>query len=167
MIHSNASANKAKIFGEVLSPSGSVRSMKTSPSHCKCRSSVCTGMFQKACATSTFAKRAPGGNCNMHLTAWSTVKHCREHHYGSMPSFTLLPGGKERSRIRCHYPTLLSFGITPSVLTCTFSTSSALNGPTILPDAYAVAKYCCTGPGILIANTMFAFVDTQLAPWCW
>ena len=100
----NASATEAKIFGEVLSPSGSVRSMKTSPSHCKCRSSVCTGMFQNACATFTFAKRAPGGNCNMHLTAWSTVEHCREHHCGSMPSFTLLPGGKERSRIRCHYP---------------------------------------------------------------
>ena len=48
---------------------------------------------------------------------WSTEMYDNEQSSGSMPLFTLSPGGCDRSVIKRHFPVLWPFGITPKRLT--------------------------------------------------
>ena len=51
----------------------------------------------------------------------STDTYDKEQLFESLPSFMLVPWGYERSRMRCHFPGLLRFGITPNLLICKFT----------------------------------------------
>ena len=74
------------------------------------------------------------------LAARSTVKYAIEQRLGLMPSFTLLPSGKDKSVISLHFPGWYFLGITPNLLMWVFGADTAGNGPRILPASVSFSR---------------------------
>ena len=76
-----------------------------------------------------------------------------------MPSFTLCPAGADRSRIRCHLPGWLLFGITPKQLICKLGNGGLEKGPAIRPRDTSVFKYSSMMEGCSREDRMLEEAD--------
>ena len=86
----------------------------------------------------------------------------REQTSGSMPSFTLPPGGKDRSVIRRHFPELWPFGITPTQLMCRYGmVHESGHGPSMRPSDISFCRYSVTISGCCPAECMLAEAEDR------
>ena len=111
-------------------------------------SSGCTGTCLYALLTS-------------HCAMSSTDTYDKEQLFESMSSFTLVPCGCERSRMRRHFPGLLHFGITPNLLICKFTMIGSNGSLITLFASHSALRYSPTTSGCSYAEIIFCFAEVH------
>ena len=114
---------------------------------------------------SNLAIIAPGPRANTMRTASSTDVYFREHTSASMPSFTELPLGRERSRINRYFPGWCGLGITPKLLVVTDGSAATSSGAYHPLHPHLLGQVLVHYAGLSMADFMLALADSL--EWLW
>ena len=118
---------------------------------------------------STFARSDPLPSCITSAATSSTVVYTIEQRAGSIPSLTLLPGGKDRSVMSLYLPVLWPLGTTPNLLIWrggNLPSSASEKGPSMRPRERSLWRYSEMTSGCWSADSIFAGADLS-GELCW